>query len=106
MILEYGPQSNCSEATIHIDLRGQDKKKIKELINKLELEFHNDIGEVKDWDDEKGKEFELSEGYVSEKSIFGTKLLVIQGDAPYNYPDEIEEIINRYLPKAKREWAE
>ena len=105
--IEFGCQANCSEATIRIDLRGEDKKKIRELVKKLEFEMTDASPSSKDWDDEKdSKEFEMSEGYVSEKDIFGIPILEITGDAPFNFGDEIQEMIKRYLPKAKLEWEE
>ena len=107
MILEYGSQANCSEATIRIDLRGEDKKKISQLVKKLELEMTDMPPSKGDWDDEKNsKEFDMSDGYVSEKDIFGTPIMEITGDAPFNFSDDIELIIKRYLPKAKMEWCE
>jgi len=105
--MELGCQVNCSEATIRIDLRGEDEKKIKQLIEKLELEMTDISPSSKDWDDEKdNKEFEMSEGYVSQKDIFGLPILEITGDAPFNFSDDIETMIKRYLPKAKMEWCE
>lgn len=112
MIVEIGSNPNCSEATIRIDLTGQNEKDIKALVKKLNIEFDtSDWNKPKthDWDDEKvksEKEFDLSEAYVSYENIFGKETLRIHGDAPFNFADDVEEIINRYLPKAERQWSE
>jgi hypothetical protein len=107
MNIDLGIMPSCSEATIRLNLNGQNKKKIQELIEKLELEMTEEGISAGEWDDDtKKKEFELSEGYVEEKNIFGTNVLEINGDAPYNFHDEINQIIDRYLPDVEREWSE
>lgn len=101
-----GIQANCSEATVRINITGQDRKNIDSLIDKLQYELgQSDELKDKEWDDD-GKEFEFSEGYVSEKKIFGVRVLEISGDAPYNFGEEIVGIIRKYLPKAKIEWED
>jgi len=111
MIIENGINPNYSEATIRVDIRGQDRGKVEELIEKLRFEMtYDSITEslkkhVEDWDDQvKKKEFEMSDGYAEVKNIFGTEVLEITGDAPFNFGDDIEKIIDRYIPKAKREY--
>jgi hypothetical protein len=109
MKIETGINPNCSEATIRIALKGQKEAQIEALKAKLVLELNNDHDEHKlpEWDDDKkSPEFEFSEGYVSDKNIFGMRVLEISGDAPYNFGDEIEKIIHRYLPKAEIEYSE
>jgi hypothetical protein len=109
MKIAIGLQANCSESTIRLNLEKQPQKKIDELIHKLRVElaipeYHE---KQQDWDDQEDKkEYEWSEGYVYEKTIFGMPVLEISGDAPYNYGEEIEEVIRRYLPKAKMENTE
>jgi len=108
MKLEIGIQANCSEATIRIALKGVPEAKLKALKAKLTLELNNNIKDVKnqDWDDEDKREFDFSEGYISEISIFGMHVLEITGDAPYNFSKELGKIIYRYIPNAKTEWSE
>ena len=110
MNYDIGIQSNCSEATVRINLAGQKSKAIKDLIKKLEFELNqdqHDKDEGHEWDDDKAKkEFEWSEAYVDEKTIFGVHVLEIKGDAPYNHAEEVEKVISRYLPDAELEWSE
>lgn len=107
---DIGIQSNCSEATVRINLSGQKDKDILALKTKLELELNDNSyaqDEGHEWDDDKArKEFDWLEAYFTDKTIFGTRVLEIKGDAPYNHAEEIEKVINRYLPKAEREWSE
>jgi len=115
MKIEIGINPNCSEATIRIDVRGQDKKLVKKLITKLETELHETYGtkvaiKSQDWDNDedatKLKEFDWSEGYVTMERIFGIDCIKINGDAPYNFGEEIETVVRRYLPNADLEWCE
>jgi hypothetical protein len=106
MQIEMGINANCSEATIYIDLKNQDKRKVRELVKKLEFEMTYHGPEDEDWDIDEPHEFELSEGSVEYDKIFGREILRISGDAPFNYPDELEKVIRRYLPKAKMEYKE
>lgn len=109
MIIEYGINPNCSDATIRISLKGQDEAKIKALKKKLDLELDGDdcSPKIGEWDDDKKKkEFDFSEGYIDDKSIFGMRVLEIRGDAPYNYGEDILGIVSRYIPTAKTEWSE
>jgi acylphosphatase len=109
MIIEFGVNPNCSDATLRIALKGQDEAKIKALKKKLDLELNGDDynPKVGEWDDDKkSKEFDFSEGFVDDKHIFGMRVLEIKGDAPYNYGDDILGIVARYLPTAKVEWSE
>ena len=107
--IAFGIMPSCSEATIRIALKGQDEAKIKALMKKLDLELNDDDSSrtASEWDDDKKrKEFDFTEGYINEKSIFGMRVLEIKGDAPYNYGDDILGIVSRYLPSAKTEWSE
>ena len=109
MKIECGLQVNCSEATMRIALGGQNEEKIEQLKDKLSIEFGDCYirPEDKQWDDEeKVKEYDLSEGYVNDKTIFGVRVLEINGDAPYNFGDQLQEIVERYLQNAKVEWRE
>jgi hypothetical protein len=110
VIIEEGINPNCSEATIRILLKNQDEAKISQLIHKLRLEMSESYDfeeKPQDWDGQKEeKEFDMSEGYIDREEIFGMDVLKITGDAPYNYSNEIDKIISRFLPKAKVEWSE
>lgn len=111
MQIEIGTNPNCSEATLRILTDKQDKVKANELYEKLYLELHGgpdpDSKHIGDWDDEVLKaEFEWSEGYVDYETIFGMGVIKIWGDAPYNFHDEIMEVIKRYLPNAEIEESE
>lgn len=103
-----GLQPNCSEAVIRINLKGQDEENIKKLIEKLELEFSyaDSQKQESDWDDDNSKikkEFDWMDTYVDRRDIFGVDLIEIKGDAPFNNLEELEEVIDRYLPQADRE---
>lgn len=110
MKVEIGIQANCSEATLRINLTGQKGKNINDLKEKLYLELNQDQhakDEAHDWDDEEAKkEFDWSEAYINDSMIFGIRVLEIKGDAPYNYNDELAQVVERYLPDAKTEWVE
>ena len=114
MQIEYGINPNCSEATLRIALKGQKRADIDALMAKLEIEFNHDWSGLEskktgEWDDDKIKqeyEFEWSEAYSEEKTIFGIPVLEIRGDAPYNFGEEILAVVHKYLPKAKYEWNE
>ena len=99
MKIEIGIQANCSEATMRIKLKGHDSKKVEKLIEKFQIECDDYFDEKKtEWDnDELKKEFNFYETSVFEETIFGTKVLTIKGDAPYNSYDDCMTIINRYL---------
>jgi len=108
MQIDIGINPNCSEATIRILLQGQNEKKIEALKNKLSLEIDKDYmpEEKSEWDGDPTREFDFSEAYINDKTIFGVRVLEISGDAPYNHGEEITSIIKRYLPKAEIEWNE
>jgi hypothetical protein len=112
MIIDAGVQANCSEATMRIKIGDQDEAKIDALIAKLNFELSNEYSSIEssrrsDWDGEKeAKEFDFSEAYVKCDTIFGTSVLEISGDAPYNMGDDMEKLVRRYLPKAEIEWSE
>jgi len=112
MNIAIGINPNCSEAIIRINLENQDKDKIEALIEKLQFEFGNSADKFENagegWEDDVKilKEFEWSEAWAEQKTIFGTTILEIKGDAPYNYGDQVMKVIKHYLPKAESEWAE
>ena len=110
MNYDIGIQSNCSEATVRINLTGQQSRAISDLKKKLDIELNQDMhdsDEGHEWDDDKAKkEFDWSEAYVDDKTIFGIRVLEIKGDAPYNHADELDKVIDRYLPEAEKEWSE
>ena len=104
MIIETGVQANCSELTMRINVNKVSPEIIEKLLTKLRLEcddFYNTNEEEKsEWDDqEKSKEFEWYETSVSEEKIFGTNVVTIDGNAPYNSFDEVVSVIKRYIKK-------
>jgi hypothetical protein len=105
MKLEIGVSPNCSEATIRIRTDGQKAEKIQALIK--ELEEHMDPSKLMpgEWDDTDSED-QWSEGYVNERSIFGMNVLEISGDAPFNYGEQVFEVIKKYLPEAEAEYTE
>jgi hypothetical protein len=113
--IEIGINPNCSEATMNIKLDDQKELMISKLKNKLSLELSDGNYEPpkkkqKEWDTEdepeEKQEFDWSEGYWNDTHVFGIRILRITGDAPYNFGEEIERVVKRYLPEAEIEWTE
>ncbi len=109
--IEEGIWANCSEATIRIRTSMIDKKIIKKLVEKLAFELADHYDRQNegpgDWDDEEIKrEFDWSEGYICEDMLFGIEHIKISGDAPYNFGNEIEEVIKRYISDPDMEYSE
>lgn len=105
--VEYGVQSNCSEATIRIRTDGQKPGKVDALVKELDrrLNMVDSEPSTGDWDDEITDD-PWSEGYVNQNNIFGVNMIEITGDAPFNYGDQIIEVIKQYLPDADLEFKE
>jgi len=104
MIIEKGIQANCSELTMRINVNKVDPKITEQLLAKLRIEcddYYNSNEEEKtEWDDQdKKKEFEWYETSVSEDKIFGTNVITIDGNAPYNSYEEVVSVIKRYIKK-------
>ena len=77
---------NCSELTMRIRINNLTKQELEILEN-----YIKDLEQGEDW----------GETSWNEGTIFGTKVITISGNAPYNHNDEIEEGINK-LPFADK----
>jgi len=79
---------NCSEAIMRINLmnlKEEERKVLKEHIKELEDEgssYSDSIWYDTDW---------------CESDVFGTKIIEIKGETPYNHWDELEDYL-RQLP--------
>ena len=105
MKIEFGINPNCSDATMRIDLTGQNSKKIEQLIKELRIRLSGDYKQRPgEWDGEEENTDPWSEGYIDRKRVFGIDALVITGDAPYNFGEEIGNVIKEYLPKVRIEY--
>ena len=80
MIIENSLNPNCSEAVLRIKVENMDKKEKEKMIKELQKA-------VKKYD---------YETYVETNKIFDTDLVVVYGDMPYNNPDPLGKIADKY----------
>ena len=74
---------NCSEAIVRIDLREMNEP---EVMLKLKLE-------------KAIKEYSDTNTWIYETKIFDIPILKINGDMPFNQPDTITDILEKYNTK-------
>ena len=71
---------NCSEAVMHIRtdrLSEQEKDELCGILEKAAEEYDNDT-------------------WVTEGELFGIQVITVSGDMPYNEPDKLGEIVDKY----------
>jgi len=85
--MELNP--NCSEATVRINISNLNEDEIEELRQAIEClcMSHN---------------YEPAECDTYTDSVFGIKTIVVSGDFPYNYGDDIDILIEKARQKFKK----
>lgn len=82
---------SCSESVCRIRVDKLDPTKKEQLFDLLKNRFGQDAEDSYDTS-------------VFEETLFGIPMIVIDGDAPYNNYEEIEEVLNNF--KIPKEWIQ